>query len=1284
MAFPLGVTDILPLTPAQRGMLFHTLEATAPQGTYVAVVTCQLEGQLDSDRLRTAFTEAVLARDAYRACFVWEGVKQPVQVLREEIKLPWSLCDWRDTKDIDDRLATLVKIEQARKFTLTEAPLMAVKLLQIEDNRWCLVWTVHHLISDGWSTGIVLRDVLRRYAGLPSEAAKAATLKSYLSWLRKNKSHFDATFWHQQFDQLAAPSLLPERLDIPAAPEQKRIEGALGAPLLREIKVLAQHLEVTTHVVLSAAWALVLRSVLQQDDVVFGHTNGGRPHSLPGVDLAAGAFVNTLPFRVKIDPGQSVADFIREHGQAHQQHADHAFDALVDVQKCTPLAKGTPLFDTLFVNEGISVESLEEGHLRLTDMRVSQSSNYALAMLVTPQGEGKLELYFDTAKYAEHAARLCVLRYIQTLKALSATESISLRDLVWHDAAPPALPPQPRAFDHVIDRFLACVKNTPEAPAVSDRAVTLNYAALCHRARQYAQLLDGMGIGVGDHVPIALPRGAEAIAAFLGVMMTGAAYVPLDLSYPSGRLAQILHEIRPHVMIGALGDDVILQDHRPEEVHPDALGAAMPMSKVRQGPETYVIFTSGSQGRPKGVVISQAALAASTGVRDLVYGSTPDAFLLLSSLAFDSSVAGIYWTLTTGGHLVIAPHRAEQSPMELGNMIRVHQISHCLALPSLAEALLSIVPQADLASLRVLISAGEALSGALAQLRRKVLPRCRLVNEYGPTEATVWCTSFDATTHQGGEAAPIGKALPNVWVGVVDHDLRPVAEGETGEIAIAGPILAEGYLNDPEETAARFKTLGPKGPRAYLTGDLGRRDAAGDIVFLGRKDTQIKIRGHRVELSEVEAAARSFEANIKVLAFISPQRPGHQIMLAVETKDPNWVSNPLREYLQKALPSAFQPQDIIVIDQFPHLPNGKIDGSALRQKAMSAALTTAQVNASDTGGLEQKLVRIFAEVLRTSVCDAQTNFFEAGGDSLSTLSVYAQARQKGITISPSDLFSYPTAAALAAHVRSEAGKTYQHDDRGILQIAHAGSTGTAAFIVHGSIKLFFQVARGLGPDHPTGLLFGHHFADQQPPFYQTIEAMTEEALGQAERLKAQEALVLVGFSTGCGVVLEMAHLLGSDRVKALVLIDPPYNLLGREPSLQPSRFRLGTLPYQRAKLALRRLRYLVRVPQARRRYLANLEDDALRIAGIRIAYTEALARYRVPKLTIPAHILLTPGNPAMRRGDTLDTHLPNKSLHHTAMSHEDLLHSQDSLLQIAELIISACTTDDFKQAAKNT
>ncbi|HEV2964148.1 MAG TPA: amino acid adenylation domain-containing protein [Candidatus Angelobacter sp.] len=575
--------------------------------------------------------------------------------------------------------------------------------------------------------------------------------------------------------------------------------------------------------------------------------------------------------------------------------------------------------------------------------------------------------------------------------------------------------------------FEAQAQRTPSARAVVAHDGQFSYAELNRRSNQLAHYLQSLGIGPETRAGIALPRSAEMIVAALAVLKAGGAYVPIDPGYPMQRFRYLAEDSRISVLLThrAVPEGLNLKAMNvvPLENHWSRVTEGLehiPKTKTESSNLAYLIYTSGSTGKPKGVMISHENAIASTAARTSYYALQPDRFLLLSSFSFDSSVATIFWTLLTGGELWLPPEGTQQNVARITEFVRHGSITHLLALPSLYKSLLLHATNNQLRSLRTVIVAGEPCPADLVNAHFHQLPGASLFNEYGPTEATVWCTVYKTTPAHQSNSIPIGKPIANVEAHILDPEMKPVVRGELGELYIGGPQLARGYLGQPDLTAERFlpnPSAEVPGARLYRTGDLARFGADDNIDFLGRTDQQVKIRGHRIELGEIESALREHPQIEEAVVTAKSDGEGHQKLVAYVVPGTKEIDTPnLRRFLSQVLPGYMVPTAYVILDALPLNANGKLDRQALPDPKPAESQSTFIAPRTQT---EQRLAQIWAELLRVKRVGIHDNFFELGGDSILGLQMVARANQAGIHLNVTQVTEQPTIGGLASHCTTE-------------------------------------------------------------------------------------------------------------------------------------------------------------------------------------------------------------------------------------------------------------------------
>lgn len=819
------IADAYPLTPLQQGMLFHILSDPA-QAHYVGKITATLHGPLTHEAAQRAWQVLLDRHEALRTAFVWENLDYPMQIVHTQasINVGWI----EDDEDVIGEPA----------IDISQTPLMHVQICAQGPEQFKLIWHVHHLIADGWSAAVILQEFVSLLNGDALEAAPV--FAEHAAWLDSLDHDADQAFWTDYFGGYSHRSLNVRGDD--AGFDVETI--ALKADTLLRVSEMATHHKVTAATVYQTAFAQALGVQLQTRDVLFGVATSGRSSPVDGAETCVGLFVNTLPVRVDLTSDHVLEDVERRglalRGREHCPQASLA------------RYSGTPAGQNM-VEAILSLRSTPAivpiGAFSISDFAAQTPSNFPLTVEIDPM-TGSVSALYDRAVLDTQTIRRFLLDFENTLTN-GLEQSGGERATHTLDAV------------DVLGRFLSVSAENPNSTALTDATTCLTFDEVRTTAQSIAAGLIAQGVGAGDRVALVLPRNVEFVTAMLGVLMAGATYVPVDESYPADRVAAILADCDPKCIL------------RPADVA--TFASFDPVSPVRVPPETaaYIIYTSGSTGTPKGVEISRGSLAASQAARDQFYPEPPEAFLLMSPFAFDSSVVGIYWSLTSGANLVISPKGAEQDMAEIGRLVSDQQVTHSLMLPTLYDAMLRNTDTLALDSLRQIIVAGEPCPQTLPPLHAQLLPQCYLANEYGPTEATVWATA-SLNAPENGAPLSIGHPIPGMDVFLLDEAGQEVPQGQVGELALAGPGLATGYFRRPTDTCAAFTshTLDDGTVcRIYRTGDRARCEPDGQLTYLGRGDRQVKIRGHRIELDEVEAAIAALDMVRGVSLRAVPSKP---------------------------------------------------------------------------------------------------------------------------------------------------------------------------------------------------------------------------------------------------------------------------------------------------------------------------------------------------------------------------------------------------------------------------
>jgi len=1164
------IEAIYPLSPIQQGMLFHTLYA--PQsGVYFGQLSCILHGGLHISAFGRAWQHMVDRHPIFRTLFLWEQRDKPLQAVRQRVRLPWEHLDWRRLPQTEQQkqLATFLQADRACGFDLALAPLMRLTLIQVAEDVYHFIWSFHLLLLDGWSMFLVLKEILACYEafchGQDLHLEHSHPYRDYIVWLQRQDLSQAETFWRQVLKGFTAPTLLgvdqaPGRMpsqEMNYAEEQMRLSTATTDAL----QFLARQHQLTLNTLVQGAWALLLSRYSGEEDVVFGATTSGRPEALVGVESMVGPFTNTLPVRVRLTPGALLLSWLRELQAQQVELRQYEYSPLVLVQGWSEVPRGRPLFESILVFENYPVDaSLERGRsLGLRDVHVTSRSNYPLTVVAEPGSTFSLRISYDCCRFDAATIRR-MLRYFQTLVAsIVADPQQRFSDLPllaeaerwqllegWNDTKTEY--PQDTCV-HAL--FEAQVERTPNAVAVVFEDEQLTYRQLNRWANQLAHRLEALGVGTEVLVGICMERSLEMVVGLLAILKAGGAYVPLDPAYPKERLAFLLQDAQVSVLLTQQrlveglpehkGDLVCLDTNRDSIAQESVTN---PKSSVMANNLAYVIYTSGSTGRPKGAMNTHQGVCNRLLWGQATYPLTEaDCLLLEASFSFDASVWELFWPLSAGAKVILVPPGEQRNSTYLIQLIAAQQVTVAHFVPSMLKLLLEEPGFETCTSLRHVFCGGEVLSLDL-QKRYFTCLKAALHNQYGLTEAAANSTYWDCQRGSDDPTVPIGRPIANTQIYLLDAHLHPVPIGVPGEVCIGGAGLGRGYLNRPEWTAERFipHPFGPQGgERLYRTGDLARYQPDGRIEFLGRIDHQIKVRGFRIEVGEVEAVLRQHPAVQETVVVAREDIPSEKRLVAyiVAYQEPPPTISDLHSFLKEHLPEHMLPEAFVLLDALPVMSNGKVDRQALPvPSGARPKLQKAFVAPRDT--LELQLTQIWEDILNVRPIGVTDNFFELGGHSLSAVRLMAHIhRQFGQDLPLATLFqgTEATIEHLASMLRQQTASPSRSLVVGIQPIG----SKRPLFFVHpggGTVFCYVDLARSLGQDQPFYGLQARGLEGEGEPYTQ-IEDMAAHYIGSLCVLQPQGPYLLGGWSMGGVVAFEMAQQLQGQghEVALLALLD---------------------------------------------------------------------------------------------------------------------------------------------------
>ncbi|BAZ30183.1 amino acid adenylation domain-containing protein [Cylindrospermum sp. NIES-4074] len=1052
-----NVQDFYPLSPMQQGMLFHTLYSPE-SGVYCEQLSCTLQGELNISAFQRAWQQILDRHPCLRTAFVWEGIKEPVQVVQRQVSLPWQQLDWRDLAVTaqQQQLEEFSQAEREKGFELRKAPLMRLALIQLTNDTYEFIWTHHHLLLDGWSTAIVLGEVLAIYAaycgGEDLSLPRPRPYRDYIVWLQQQQERSPSeSFWRQQLQGFTAPTQLRVNKSPNSAAtltDSYQIHQInLSATTTAALQSLAKQYQVTLNTLVQGAWALLLSRYSGETDVVFGTTVSGRPPELTAAESMVGLFINTLPVRVKISEQDVLVNWLQQLQVQQVELRQYEYSQLAEIQQWSEVPPGTSLFETLLVFENYPTDPAlrqRQKSLKISNVRSVERTNYPLTLIAFLDSELSFKIAFDSTRFERDSitrllGHLKTLlegfvanpqQHLQELPLLTTAEKNQLL-VEWTNANQNY--PQDRCIHQL---FAEQVEKTPEAIAVVFEDQKLTYRELNQRANQLAHYLQKLGVKPETLVGLCVERSHYAIIGILAILKAGGAYLPIDPTNPSDRTTFMLADAQVPVLL----TQEKLLDNLPEhnaklvvlETSDNKISEysqSNPVSDVNYRNLAYVIYTSGSTGKPKGVLVNHANVARLFTATQTWYNfNNKDVWTLFHSIAFDFSVWEIWGALIHGGKLVIVPYLISRSPQEFYQLLCQERVTVLNQTPSAfrqliqAEATLGTNPNLNL---RLVIFGGEALELQSLQpwFDRHGDQKPQLVNMYGITETTVHVTYRPLSIADlKNTGSVIGCPIPDLQVYLLDLNRQLVPIGVPGEIYVGGAGVARGYLNRPELTKERF-IADPFNinteAKLYKSGDLARYLPNGGLEYLGRIDHQVKIRGFRIELGEIEAQINQHPAVRESVVLVREDTPGEKLLVAYIVSQPEQTlkTEELRSFLQEKLPQYMVPAAFVLLESLPLTINGKVDTRLLPAPARTrpdlAAAFVAPRNEA-----EKVLADIWKQVLGVDQIGVHDNFFALGGDSIRSIQVQSLAQKQSLSFSLPQLFQHQTITQLIQSLKT--------------------------------------------------------------------------------------------------------------------------------------------------------------------------------------------------------------------------------------------------------------------------
>lgn len=1179
---PRDVEAIYPLSSLQQGMLFHSEMALA-SGVYTEQFIFTLEGNLNQEIFKLAWSEVIRRHAVFRTMFVSLDQEKPRQVVLKKVILPWKVENWRHVaKDIQEaRLEALLAADRREGFIANHAPLMRITLIHLATERYQLIWTHHHAIVDGWSWPIVFNDLFSIYRALSKgrsiDLLPVRPFQDHIRWLNDQDQESAKTYWRHYLQGFSAvtPLIMKSGGDkvqsVRTLPEQH--EFVLSEDLIVALNTFVRKEKVTLNVLMQGVWALLLSRYSGQQDIVFGKVVSGRPPELEGASTIVGPFINTLPLRIKVNQEEKTNTWLKSLHNSQINQMQYESTPLFDIQRWSDIGGGKELFNSIFVFENYPIDSGLKKMTEGTDIEVAnlyfhEQTNYPLSVVVDLNAGVTVQLNYCPYSFESADIERALNHYCILLKNIIRQPDVKLRELEmlgeqetqnityrWNDTA--TSHSQKLCIHELFEKQ---AKETPESVAIVYEDTRLTYDEINKKSNQLAHYLIEQGVSAEVKVGLCLERSPEMIIGLLAILKAGGAYVPIDHEYPQQRIAYILEDSGITLLLTreALSNR-LFNRHSVPRCFLDrdwTKFADLPYQNLKPQVSLhnlmYVIYTSGSTGKPKGVMLNHSSFVNHMLWMQRSFNfSTEDAFLQKTPLFFDA--AGWEWALPliTGSRLILAKSDGYRDPDYLLNLIAAENVTILQVVPSLLNHLLEDSNCGKLCSLRYLFCGGEPLSVSLCNAFKAKNTDTLVCNLYGPTETTIDSTYWTFNENQQLTTIPIGRPIDNTQIYILDNETRIVPTKVAGELHIGGMGLGRCYLNRAALTATHFipNPFGEKpGSRLYKTGDLARYLESGDIEFIGRVDNQVKVRGFRVELGEIESILLEQDGvrEVAVLAHSDEhdQRNTHLTAYIVTHNETEENDYKLRQALRQVMPKYMVPSFFTFLKSMPLRPNGKINRGALPSPHTQSDSKKPYDFSAVRDVIEFRLIKIWQDLLGIETLGPNDDFFALGGHSILIMRMMSLIKKEfDQELAFSALLENSTISQLAEVIRKKNSTLATKMWTPLVSIQPEG-IHTPLFCFHpggGTVFCYADLAKQLElKEQPIFGLEAMGLLEGQEP-YLTIEIAATHAIESIRKKQPEGPYKLLGWSSGGTVAFEMAQQLNraGETVSFLGLVDTP-------------------------------------------------------------------------------------------------------------------------------------------------
>ncbi|SYX84223.1 non-ribosomal peptide synthetase [Paenibacillus alvei] len=1042
-----NVKNIYPLAPMQEGMLYHAL--TDEQDTYIKLSCFQVEGHIDLEMLDQAFNMVIDRHDILRTVFDYSSFQQNMQVVYRKRTAAVEYIDITNQgEDNEAYLEHLISQYRARRFDLSKDVLLRIVLVRMQENRYSMIFHLHHILMDGWCNSLILIELFKIYNeikhGIPASLNEVVPYSTYIDWLKNKDINEAKAYWKDYLHDCKEVTSIPfEREHKTNEVINKEMALELDEERLSSIMRIAQDSRVTVNTVIQSIWAILLSKFNNTDDIVYGYVVSGRNAEIEGVEVIPGLFINTVPLRVKFTDNLQYPDLVKQITNTTLQNNKHDFVSLAEIQNLSEVKSDLIRSLLVFENYPIDEKQLNEEILKNNDLKILNSvfvlphqliegSNYNITLVVNQDEKMTINFVYNENALVEADMSKIIRTFDAIVNQIIENRHVRVDDVEIIDD---------REKHHILHMLNDTRSNYPKDKTIiqlleeqaervpqhialrfQDEQIT--YQELNERANRLAHYVRKMGVGNNVIVGIMGERSVETVIGIVGVLKAGGAYLPIDPKYPVERMRTLLADSNTGMLLAQSSHmealhhfdnhiDIVLTDRIAVELSSES--SDNPLLINSPSDLAYVMYTSGSTGRPKGVMVehqSVVRLVQNTNYIEFVEG---DRILQTGAMVFDASTFEIWGALLNGIELVLVDEHILLHAERLGEEISKNQITTMW----LTSPLFNQLVQQDVTifkGLKHLIVGGDALSWEHINQVRQAHQGLKLINGYGPTENTTFSTSY-VIEEEFGSSIPIGKAISNSKAYIVDrhHHLQPI--GVAGELCVAGDGLARGYVNNPELTAEKFvPNPFEAGARMYKTGDLARWLPDGNIEYLGRIDEQVKIRGFRIEPSEIAQQLLLHEQIQDAIVVAQIGEDGQAYLCAYIVSEMELSASALRNHVSTSLPSYMIPSYFVQMDRLPLTPNGKVDRKALPEP--DGEVVTGAEYAAPRNDMERAIAQVWEKILGVKNVGLNDDFFALGGDSIKAIQAIAQMSNRGYSFEIKDLMGNPRIKDLIPHIKS--------------------------------------------------------------------------------------------------------------------------------------------------------------------------------------------------------------------------------------------------------------------------